>query len=127
MQVDEQTDSDDPAPCHVADDSTSELALLSMALEHVDRWVEGRNTSGLQVLNFFLITVALLSTAYVSAINGRLHLVASAVAVAGTVVSSTAYLVGRQRRDAARLGENPMAVLQDRLASQLGIDSLRMT
>ena len=59
--------------------------------------------------------------------NGRLYLIAGVVALGGVGLSSAAYLVGRRQRDVARLADLPLAELQDRLASRLGIDSLRMT
>ena len=104
-----------------------DLQSLGMALDHVAKWREFYMTSGLQVLYFFLVAAALVSTAYVSAINGRLYLIAGVVALGGVGLSSAAYLVGRRQRDVARLADLPLAELQDRLASRLGIDSLRMT
>jgi len=64
-----------------------DVALLTTALDHVTRWYEFRTSSGLQVLNYFLLASAVLSTAYVSAINGRLHAVAVTIAVVGAAVA----------------------------------------
>ena len=108
------------------DKDRGDIALLTIALDHVSRWHEFRTTSGLQVLNFFLLASAVMSAAYVSAINGRLHTVAGAIALTGVAVSGAAYLVGRRQRDVARLAEAPLMEIQDRLASDLNIDSLRM-
>ena len=104
-----------------------DVALLALALDHVTRWYEFRTTSGLQVLNFFLLASAVMSAAYVSAINGRLHTVAGAIALIGVTVSGAAYFVGRRQRDVARLAVAPLKEIESRLAIDLSIDSLRMT
>jgi hypothetical protein len=103
-----------------------DAALVTIALDHVWRWYEFRTTSGLQVLNYFLLASAVMSTAYVSAINGRLYAVAGAIAILGVAVSGAAYLVGKRQRDVARLAETPLKEIEGWLAADLGIDSLRM-
>jgi len=108
------------------DKKQRDIALLTIALDHVWRWHEFRNASGLQVLNYYLLASAVMSAAYVSAINGRLHAVAGAIALLGVAVSGAAYLVGRRQRDVARLAEGPLKQIQDLLATDLDIDSLRM-
>jgi hypothetical protein len=114
------TDQADSADVSV---TQTDLDSLAMALEHVTKWREFYTTSGLQVLYFFLVAAALLSTAYVSALNGRLHFIAGAIALGGVALSATAYLVGRRQRDVARLADPPMAELESRLASILRVDS----
>lgn len=108
------------------DKGQQDIALLTVALEHATRWYEFRTSNGLQVLNFFLLASAVMSAAYVSAINGRLHAVAGAIALVGLAVSSGTYLVGRRQRDDARLAEVPIMEIQARLAADLSIDSMRM-
>jgi hypothetical protein len=103
-----------------------DAALLATALDHATRWYDFRTSAGLQVLNFFLLASAVLSTAYVSAINGRLHVVAVAIAVVGAAVSCGTYLVGRRLRDDARFSELPIMEIEDRLAAGLNMESLRM-
>ncbi len=103
-----------------------DIALLTVALDHATGWYQFRTSNGLQVLNFLLVATAVLSAAYVSAINGGLHVVAGAIALVGLAVSGGAYLVGRRQRDDARLAETPIMEIQNRLAADLNIDSLRM-
>ena len=98
------------------DRAQHDVALLALALDHVIRWYEFRTTSGLQVLNFFLLASAVMSAAYVSAINGRLHTVAGAIALIGVTVSGAAYFVGRRQRDVARLAVAPLKEIESRLA-----------
>jgi hypothetical protein len=101
--------------------------LLGIALDHVTRLYDSRTGNGLQVLNYFLVAVAVLSAAYVSALNGKLHAVGCAIGLAGVPLSIVAYLVGRRQRDVARLAEIPMKEIQAILADSLDIGSLRMT
>ena len=103
-----------------------DVTLLTTALQHATRWYEFRTTNGLQVLNFYLLASAVMSAAYVSALNGRFHAVASIIALAGVAVSGATYLVGRRQRDFAQLAEVPIKEIQAKLAAELNIDSLRM-
>jgi hypothetical protein len=104
-----------------------DVQLLTIALDHATRLYESRMANGHQVLNYFLVATAVLSTAYVSAINGKLHLVGFAVGLLGMTLAIVAYLVGRRQRDVARLAEMPMKEIQEVLADSLDIDSLRMS
>lgn len=100
--------------------------LLKMALDHVARWNEFHVTNGLQVINFFLVTVAVLAAAYVSALKGNLDLIAGVIALVGAAASGAAYLVGRRQRSIAGLAWEPLKEIQHRIAEGLNIDSLRM-
>jgi hypothetical protein len=126
VAADQQTGRDQADSAEVSAPETS-LDSIAIALEHVTKWREFYTTSGLQVLYFFLVAAALLSTAYVSALNGRLHVVAGVIALGGVALSGTAYLVGRRQRDVARLADPPMAELESRLACIARVDSLRMS
>jgi hypothetical protein len=108
------------------DKAQRDVEWLKIALDHTTRWSEFYTANGLQVLNCFLLASAVMSAAYVSAINGRLKLVAGAIALTGVAVSGAAYLVGRRQRDVARLSNVPLKEIQNRLASSLNIESLRM-
>jgi hypothetical protein len=104
-----------------------DVQLLNIALDQATRLYESRTANGLQILNYFLVATAVLSTAYVSAINGKLHLLGFAIGLLGMTLSIVAYLVGRRQRDVARLAEIPMKEIQGVLADSLDIDSLRMS
>ena len=110
-----------------ADESQLDDSLLKIALDHATRIYESRTSNGLQVLNYFLVAVAVLAAAYVSALNGRLHTVGCAIGLAGVPLSMVAYLVGRRQRDVARLAEVPIREIQGILADRLAIGSLQMT
>ena len=100
--------------------------VLKMALDHAARWNEFHITNGLQVVNFFLVSVAVLAAAYVSALNGHLHLIAGMVALVGAGASGAAYLIGRRQSSIARLASEPLKEIQNRIAVSLNIDSFRM-
>jgi hypothetical protein len=99
---------------------------LAMALDHVWRWYELRHGQGIQVINFFMLAVAVLSAGYVSALNAKLYAAAGAVGLLGMIVSVVVFLVSRRLRDVGKIAEEPIAALQDRLATTLNVDSLRM-
>jgi hypothetical protein len=103
-----------------------DVTTLATALDHVLRLYEFRMTSGLQVLNFFLLASAVLAAAYVSALNDRLFGVAGVIAMVGLAASGATYIAGRRQSDMANLAAEPLKELQDRLAAALEMDSLRV-
>ncbi|MFI7126999.1 hypothetical protein ACIBQ1_14995 [Nonomuraea sp. NPDC050153] len=96
------------------------------ALEHATRWYEYRISQGLQVLNFYLVSTAVMSAAYVAALQAKLDAVAGAVGLVAALVSVAASLAGWRFRGLARLALQPIAEIQDRLAATLDLDSLRL-
>ena len=102
-----------------------ETALLVAALEHVRTWREARIDRGLQVVNYFLVAIAVLATAYVSAIDGKHYGIATVIALSGTTLTVVTYALGRQQRYAAAAAEPGLAALQNRIADRLGIDVIR--
>jgi hypothetical protein len=109
-----------------SDEKKSDAELLGLALGHVSHWHEYRLSNGLQVLNYFLVASAILATAYVSAINDKLNVIAGMISLLGVAVSGASYFAGKQQRDIALLAMAPYRVIQGRLADALGIDSLRI-
>ena len=107
-------------------DDNRDVDLLKAALDHAVRWNEFHLTSGLQVINFFLLSAAVLAAAYVSALNGHLYTVAGTIAVVGAAASGGAYMIGMRQSFIARLAREPMIEIQDRFARSLNIDSFRM-
>ncbi|MGW4960173.1 hypothetical protein ACWEPL_23390 [Nonomuraea sp. NPDC004186] len=99
---------------------------LVAALEHATRWYEYRISQGLQVLNFYLVSTAVNSAAYVAALQAKLDAVAGAVGLVAALVSVAAALAGWRSRGLARLALQPIAEIQDRLAATLNMDSLRL-
>jgi hypothetical protein len=103
-----------------------EAALLIAALDHAWTWYNVRIDRGLQVVNYFLVAVAVLATAYVSALNGKHNAVAAAIALSAAVLTGVAFTIGYTERREAVAGEVALAELQKLLAEKLEIDSIRM-
>ena len=94
----------------------SKIFLLTTALDHVWRWYDLRMNCGLQILNFYLLAIAVLTTAYVSALNARNHVVSVAVALAGAAVTACAYMVGARQDHVARMALTSIQEVETRLA-----------
>jgi hypothetical protein len=107
-------------------DRNKDADLLVSALEHVVRWNEFHRTSALQAINFFLLTAAVLGTAYVSALNGHQDAIAGVVALAGGGAAGGTYLIFHRQNSISHLADVPLREIQGRIADALGIDSLRM-
>ena len=105
--------------------SGDDTALLIAALEHVRTWREARIERGLQVVNYFLVAIAVVATAYVSAINGKHYVIAAVVALAGMVLTAVAYAMGLGQRYAAAAAEPGLFAIQGRIADRLGIDAIQ--
>jgi hypothetical protein len=117
------TDSEPPCEQLPEDDTV----LLTTALNHYWAWYDGRYNHALQLSNFYLVSTALVLTAYTSAINGKHYGVAAAIAIAGLGLTAlSAASVHVEGNAAARAGPG-LTELQNRMASRLRIDTIRMT
>jgi len=97
-----------------------------VALDHAMEWFKLHAGQRMQLLNFFFLSVALLATAYVSALDAGLPGVAFVVAVAG-VLSVVAFIGLEQRtRDLVKAAEASLARSQARLAGNLSLDEIRL-
>jgi hypothetical protein len=56
-----------------------ETALLIAALNHSSASFDARISRGLQVVNYYLVAVAVLANAYVSALNAKLYAVVAVI------------------------------------------------
>jgi|ERR1700733_9403601 len=108
------------------DQDYSKAFLLATALDHAWRWYDLRINSGLQILNFYLLAMTVLTAAYVSSFNSRNHIISVSVALAGAAVSASSYMAGVRQDHVARIALPPIEEAEDRLAAELGIDSLRL-
>jgi hypothetical protein len=108
------------------DQEHGRVLLLTTALDHAWRWYDLRINSGLQILNFYLLAMTVLTAAYVSALNARNHVISVAVAFAGAAVSASSYTVGVRQDHVARMALPPIQEAENHLAEALGINSLRL-
>ena len=105
------------------DDDT---ALLIAALDHCWAAYDARINRGLQVVNYYLVAVAVLATAYVSAYNAKIYPVAAVIGASGLGLTTVTLAVGFRQRRMAGVNELALVEVQERLASRLGIGALRM-
>ncbi len=103
-----------------------EHEVLRISLEHAWAWYNMRFGQFLQLLNFALLGFAILSAAYVGALGAGLEAVASGVGVMAAIVSIAVAGAGRQIQRRADLARAPLLALQDRLARETQIDSMRI-
>jgi hypothetical protein len=108
---------------HLPGDDT---ALLIAALNHAWAWDDSRVNRGLQVVNFFLLALAVLIAAYVSAFNAKNYALAAVIGISGTVLTLAVFAIGSHERKRALDGARALAELQDIVANRLNLDSFHM-
>lgn len=106
--------------------SGDDTALLIAALNHAWSWHDARINRGLQVVNFFLLALAVLIATYVSAINAKNYALAVVIGFSGTALTGATFAIGSHQRHRAGDGTRALAELQDRIADRLELDSFRM-
>jgi hypothetical protein len=98
-----------------------------MALDHAWAWFSLHSTQRLQAVNFFLVAMAFLSAAYVTAAKEKLHALAIGVAALAMVVSFLFYRVERRIRSLIHAAEAAMKPLQSELAKSLENEALNLS
>ncbi|MEU5259586.1 hypothetical protein [Amycolatopsis sp. NPDC021455] len=107
-------------------DSDDDTALVVAALNHSWAWYDARIGRGLQVVNYFLVAIAVLATAYVNAMNSKLYAVAAVIGLASAALTAASFSAGIQQRRLASKSELALSDLQDLIATRLEVDSFRM-
>jgi hypothetical protein len=106
--------------------SKSDHAVLATALDHAWHWYELRNSQVLQLANFYMVVFAVLAGGYASALTAKQYALAGVAGILMTVDSALVYFIGGRLRDLANLANEPLTEIENRLASTLDLDSLRM-
>jgi hypothetical protein len=98
--------------------------LLAGALNYVWARYDGRRQREFQILNYYLVAIALLFTAYTSAINGKHYGIAAAPALAGLGLTALAIVGLRHEQNAAASAVCALTEWQDRIAGRLRVGSI---
>jgi hypothetical protein len=104
----------------------SDHEALALALDHAWRWFENRRGRGYQTLNALLICIAVMATAYATAMNADMHGAAGVISLLTGVILVAAYSESMRLRASALLAEDAIKRIQEHLAATLSIDALRL-
>jgi hypothetical protein len=104
----------------------SELSAQEVALDHCRSWVELHTNQRQNLLNFFLIAIAFLFSAYVSALDGHRNLLAAVISLMGALISFGFTLMDLRNRDLTRAGESPIMELERRMALRCNLPQLQI-
>lgn len=73
-----------------------------------------------------MIASAVLATAYVSAFNSKLYVVATVIGFSGILLTTVSFTVGYVQWRSAIADEGALAEVEDRIADRLGIEDFGM-
>ncbi|QDV53512.1 hypothetical protein [Gimesia fumaroli] len=96
------------------------------ALEHAWAWFSLHATQRLQAVNFFLVATAFLMAAFVTAAKEQIFSLSAAVGVLAICISIYFYRMERRVQSLIHASENAIGPLQELLAKQVQIDSIRI-
>lgn len=102
------------------------MRALELGLTHARAWQQLHVDQRLKAMNFFVIVVAFLTTAYVAAFPDR-PMLALFVAFSGVFISLAFNRMELRARALVKVGEAALKPLEARLATITGIDAMAMT
>lgn len=97
------------------------------SLEHAWNWFALHADQRMKSVNFFIVTIAFLTAAYVSSLRFSQPLTALVICAVGLILTVCFSRFDLRIRELLEASENVLAPLQQQLATQTGIDSLRMS
>lgn len=100
--------------------------LVDKGLDHAWQWFSLHASHRMQAVDFFLVAVAFLSAAYVSALHFGLPAVAAGVAVLGVMASVCFYLFETRIRELLKAGEAALKPAQRALAELTGVAEFKI-
>ena len=101
-------------------------AVDELALSHAWSWFTLHAGQRLQSVYLFLVSFALVVAGYGASYQVKSYLISSIVAVAGLIISLAFWGLEERNRTLVKIGEQPLAALQRRLAQQVNLPSLEM-
>lgn len=107
-------------------DSLSAKDSIELALDHTWSWFSLHASQRLQSVNFFLVAIAFLSNAFVTAIKEHLYLIAAGVSVLAISTSFFLYKMERRIRSLIHSSEHALSSLQNTLSNALGLPSIKI-
>ena len=107
--------------------SDDQSGLLDTSLTHARSWVELHTSQRQNLLNFYLVAVAFLFNAYVSALNAHHWLLAALISSVGWGTSIAFVLMDLRNRDLTRAGEAALKAIEERLAEIFQLPSMRIS
>jgi hypothetical protein len=113
----------EPPGEHLPGDDT---ALLNAALNHAWAWYQEQTNRAFRVINYYIVAIAIVVTAYASAINGKHYGFAAALAIAGLGLTAILAGTGLYQVNNADLAEPALAEMQERVGGRLRTDSMRI-
>jgi hypothetical protein len=118
-----QNGQDPPAEGDAGDDDV----LLLAAIEYLRSYSETRRAQRLQVINYFVVSIAFLTAAYASALSNKLNILAGAIPILVACIAAVFWWSDRATRSYLHLTDEPLLILERRLASRLSVPGLNLT
>lgn len=97
---------------------------LTSCLDHAWNWFALHAGQRMQMFNYWLLAMAFITTAYVTALGDGAEGLGVFVALAGAFVSVTFQRLERRTRQLVRIAEAALGELQSELAGRTGFSSL---
>jgi hypothetical protein len=97
------------------------------AAEHAWRWFALHANQRMQIINYFLVVLALVVAGYGAAIEAENALVARVIVAAGLVMTGAFYTLERRTRHLVKLAEQPLKELERRMSVDADLATLTMT
>lgn len=117
----------DPATEEVTTQETElSRGVDQQSLDHAWAWFSLHASQRLQMLNFWLIAVAFLVTAYAASVGKSHPGLPLAIAVGGAIMSFCFHRLERRTRSLVRFAEDALKQLEDGLAATSGVAEIRI-
>jgi len=107
-------------------DDDRDRELLKIALDHTWSWFALHATQRMQLINFFLISLAFVTAGYGTSLGSGRPKVASCVALAGALIALAFWRLDVRTRELIKAAEVPISIIQSRMAEAVEIPDLEL-